>query len=44
MAPGECVSQFMHPPSALATVEAGERLFKACVAEVVEDYRRFVAS
>ncbi|MCP4186224.1 MAG: creatininase family protein [Gammaproteobacteria bacterium] len=27
---------------ALATVEAGERLFKACVAEVVEDYRGFV--
>ncbi len=29
---------------ALATVEAGERLFKACVAEVVEDYGRFIAS
>ena len=27
---------------ALATVEAGERLFKACVAEVIEDYERFV--
>lgn len=27
---------------ALATVEAGERLFKACVAEVVEDYGWFV--
>jgi creatinine amidohydrolase len=28
---------------ALATVEAGERLFKACVAEVIEDYQGFVA-
>ncbi|MCP4492627.1 MAG: creatininase family protein [Gammaproteobacteria bacterium] len=28
---------------ALATVEAGEQLFKACVAEVVEDYRGFVS-
>ena len=28
---------------ALATVEAGERLFKACVAEVIEDYQSFVA-
>ncbi len=27
---------------ALATAEAGERLFKACVAEVVEDYQKFV--
>ncbi len=26
----------------LATVEAGERLFKACAAEVAEDYREFV--
>ncbi len=29
---------------ALATVEAGERLFEACVAEVVEDYGWFVLS
>ncbi len=28
---------------ALATVEAGERLYKACVAEVIEDYGRFVS-
>ncbi len=28
---------------ALATVEAGEQLYKACVAEVVEDYREFVS-
>jgi len=27
---------------ALATVEAGEQLFKACVAEVVEDYGMFI--
>lgn len=29
---------------ALATVEAGERLYSACVAEVIEDYSSFVAS
>ncbi|NNE64898.1 MAG: creatininase family protein [Gammaproteobacteria bacterium] len=28
---------------ALATAEAGERLFKACVTEVIEDYQEFVA-
>jgi len=28
---------------ALATVEAGERLFMACVAEVVDDYGKFVS-
>ena len=27
---------------ALATVEAGEQLFKACVDEVVEDYGKFL--
>jgi len=29
---------------ALATVEAGEKLFEACVAEVVDDYGKFVSS
>ncbi len=28
---------------ALATVEAGERLFKACVTEMIEDYRKFIS-
>ena len=29
---------------ALATVDAGERLFKASVADILEDYRAFLAS
>jgi creatinine amidohydrolase len=29
---------------ALATVEAGERLFRACVDEVVDDYGEFISS
>ena len=29
---------------ALASIEAGKRLFEACVAEVADDYRKFVSS